>query len=565
MKILKIALLSLAALLIVLVVGLVIFIKTFDLNRFLPEITKNASQALGRALTIERGDLNAGLSGVVLDLKGLRLADIDPAAPPALTVEDAHARLELMPFVFRREIQISSIVFSKVKVAVADPKTPVNILVPTVRAQVSGFSLKDPFTVNMDARVASKVENIRMSTHVQLDTEKSVTTLVNLMLTSDVSQLDLNEVKTITPALAEAPLPTSIAGQLQVEVPKAQIGPKGLEALQANIRISEGSIKMKELPVPLTGVQAKAEADTNAFNVTQLSANLGQGTVNAQARITDYLKALPQLSAKATFGNLNIEELADVKAMPVVVKGKVNGNAAITAQGFDPNVLLPSLKGNGEVTIAEGSIEQFKLFQAMLGPTLGRIPGLSQAIDGILNNVLQKHVGSNTIALDKAQAQFTIADSAVNLDNALLGSKTFDLEAKGKVGFDMNASIATTLRLSSELSAKLVEDTKPLSYLQDETGRLKIDGQTEGVLPNVKFNPSFTFKEAAKSAIVEEGSKQLQKVIEKNPEVGNILNAILGGGNEGQQQQNAAGTNSEEDPNAKTKQQLNGLLNNIFK
>ena len=489
MKILKIVLLSLAAVLAVAILGLFIFIKTFDLNHYLPQITKIASDALGRNVSIDRAGLHVGLDGIILDLDGLHLAGTTPTAPPLLTADKVHGQVEVMPLLLKRQIQVSSMTFTAVKVYVEDPQAPLTIVIASARAQIPNFSLEAPFTVNVDASLASTVENLHATGQVQLNTSTSQTTVSNLVFNTDLAQLNVSDLKTITPALAQAPLPAKLSGKLNVQVARLQVSPKGLQNLQADAVLTIGAA----------------------------------GTVNAQVQIQDS----GHVDAKIIANGVSIADLVDVNTLPVVVKGNINGNVTVAAQGIAPDVLMKSLKGQGSANIANGTIESLRIFQATLGQALGKIPGLSQVIDGLVNSTLQRQLGSETLALDKAEAQFSIADSVVTLENAVALTRAFELNAKGTIGFDMNTAITVNMLVAADLSASLVKEVKPLEYLQ-ENGRIKIDGQVQGVLPNTKFVPSVTVKNVTTNALIQEGVNQLQKVIEKNPEVGQLLNSIFG-------------------------------------
>lgn len=159
--------------------------------------------------------------------------------------------------------------------------------------------------------------------------------------------------------------------------------------------------------------------------------------------------------------------------------------------------------------------------------------------------------------MEKAIAKFSIADEIVNVEDALAQTKAFDINAKGTIGFNMSVDIAVTALMTQDLSTDVAAKVPPLGYLRDENQRIKITGQLTGTAPKVKFIPSADVKNAAQSAIVEEGSKQLQKVFQKNPEVGDLLNAVLGAA----QKQEGDSPDKKE----KNKKALSDALNSIFK
>ena len=71
-RIFKIIVISLLSLFVISAIGLFIFIKTFDFNRFKPQIIAAGGNALGRSIDFTKVDLKLSLKNGVQ----LRLADI---------------------------------------------------------------------------------------------------------------------------------------------------------------------------------------------------------------------------------------------------------------------------------------------------------------------------------------------------------------------------------------------------------------------------------------------------------------------------------------------------------
>ncbi|MBI4309001.1 MAG: hypothetical protein HY591_01575, partial [Candidatus Omnitrophica bacterium] len=370
MKTVKIILLSIPVLFAIIAAGLFIFLKTFDLNRYLPQITKSASEASGRAIDVGRADLNISFQGIVLDVSGIRVADIVPGPRPLVEVDKVRARIEAGSFLAQRKIEISNIVILGTRVTIGD----LGISIPMAQAQV-------PYLV---------------------------------------------------------------------------VGGKGLEGFNARMEFAGGELEFKDL-----------------------------------------------------------------------FKGKINGHMNISGQGPGPETLLKNIKGQGEINISDGVIDTFNVLKAVLGSVLGAVPGLAGSVDGMIAQMLKDKLGEDSGKLEKALAKFTIEDAVVFWDDVMALTKALELKAKGTVGFDMNTDMQVAVLVAENISADLAKKVEPLGYLRDDARRIKISGQLAGTMPDVKFHPSVDLKSVGTNAIIEEGSKQLQKVIEKNPVVGDILNDVL--------------------------------------
>ncbi len=629
-KIIKVLFISIFVILVLAIAGLAIFLKTFDLNKYLPQIVKAASDALGRPVHIDRADLNLSLQGIVVDVSGVRVDD-DPqfSSSPVLEMEKAHLALEFAPLLMAREVRVGSVLIEGTRVnivrsaegvvnaaligkkpegqtwiaakgeAVAvtpapveplvlpalsvksiivrgasieftdhDPKMPLHVIVPGVDITVNEFSLTKSFPVVVDLSLASGVRNIHATMDVQLDVSGQRASVTNGVVQSDLSQLKMDALKAMSPVLAEAPLPLSLEGKVRADIKLLEAGAKGLEKLDAQIELSQGGLKLKEILVSITKIHALADVGIADAKLSDLSLNIGEGTVKIEGDVKDYLKA-QQFTAKINAAGIKIEELIDQAALPVVVKGKVNADVALAGAGFAPDVMMKGLTGKAKVSVTDGVIEKLNILKAVLGPTLGMVPGLADSLDQGINAKLQDKLGEDATVLQKAEAQFTIADSAATINEAVVSTKVFDVTASGRIGFDMTADIPLSIVVAQDLSAQLVKDTQGLSYLSGEDGRIRIDGRLTGLLTAPKFTPVVDLKKIGRNAIMEEGSKQLQKVIEKNPEVGDILNSILGGGSSKAADQDAQPASQVQDSEAssgdKNKKLINNVLNDIFK
>ena len=249
---------------------------------------------------------------------------------------------------------------------------------------------------------------------------------------------------------------------------------------------------------------------------------LGAGTAEAGGDVGPYLKAR-QFTANVIFNAINLEDLADTSVWPVVLKGKLSGHAVISFQGIDPKNILSSLKGQGEANITDGVVERLNILKSVLGSTLSFIPGFADTMDHLITGGLEDQLGADATVLDKAQAKFTVADKVIFIDDALAATKALEMNAKGSVGFNGQVDILTNILIREDLSARLVKKAADMGKLQDDRGRIKITGQVKGTVPDVKFVPSDEVRNVTKGAIIDQGSKKLQKIIDKNPGLGKIL------------------------------------------
>lgn len=552
MKQIKVIALVIITVAVVVVAGLFIFIKTLDLNQYLPQITKTASAAMGRELSIDHANLSLTLKGVVLSCEGVHVKGL-------VDVKRVQAGLDFGVLVAQRKLNFNNIQIDAINLNIPDPKMPLTIIIPQMTATVSDFSLTEPYQLAVDFAFASSVENIHLKMLTRLDSKQGKIVFSDIVFNSDLSQLDMSLIRQISPLLSKAMLPVSLEGQVNLTGSKLILGAKGLEDIQAHLVIDSAGAKLKELLTPISKGRIDAEISLSKMNIIEFHFHIGEGSINGQGEITDYMRK-PVITSKGNIDRIKIEDLIDQSVAPVVLKGKVIASGNLSAESFDPAVFLKTLKGQGEFSVEDGVIEKLNVAKAVLGSTLGIIPGLAEGLDQLLSGTIKDKLGEDATVLQEAKGRFTVEDSVVYLDDARAVSKAFELIAKGTVGLDMKTDVNTSILLTKNISDDLSGKVEQLGYLRDDSGRIKISGQLVGVIPALSFKPNADVKNVAKSALVEEGGKQLEKVIEKNPKVGAVIDSIFG-----KDPATVDSSETTEDSKTKAKKAINNVLNSIFK
>lgn len=124
MKILKIALISIAGLIVVMVIVAVIFIKTFDVNRYKPQIIGEASKALERQVDFQKAYLGISLfRGIELKISNLSISE-DPAFGKGefLAVKNISVGVDVWGYILQKKISITSILIDSPKITLIRQK-----------------------------------------------------------------------------------------------------------------------------------------------------------------------------------------------------------------------------------------------------------------------------------------------------------------------------------------------------------------------------------------------------------------------------------------------------------
>jgi hypothetical protein len=632
MKTLKTILISLIVIVALLFSGVFIFIKTFDVNKYLPQITRQAGSAINRKVNVDHADLNLGLNGLSLELRNITISD-DPqfGTNDFLDLEGAYLGLDVMTLIMNRQVNITKLVLNSPKLSVvrvqngslnvqtmvpassghesspAQPSAaseppasgamvlpavsiqsvsitnarlsfkdenaqmPINAVVSNGQINITNFSLSDPFdfTVSLNAWGSSQ-NNVMVSGRATLDLSHAAAHIKGLRITSDLNLWDWNEFRTVTPMLQKLPVwPQEVKGHALLDIPELSASAKGLEGLVLHMSLTDGYVKLKELLSAFDNISLQADSDLKDLSVKQLQAHAGTGVIEAQLDVHG-ITSSPTYNFQLQSKSVKVESLIDQSKAPAVLKGDVDGQFTGSGAGFDPQLMLQNLKGQGQFSLKNAEIDKLNILKTILDK-LNFIPGLGaivqNALETSISSTLKSELDTDTTVLDKAEGTVKVENKTVSIEDSQLESKLFSIGAKGTMDFDLNTRIDVNTYLAADLSAALTKSAKPLQGLLDEQNRLYIPGKVSGTAPSLSYQPQIDY--ISKKVAISEGSQQLQKVLGKNPGVANILNAVLGGG----QTASTDSTGSAADQSSTTQGQnqddsskkiINGFLNTIL-
>src|SRR3989338_3641236 len=111
MKALKIIFITVVVFIFLAVLGLIIFLKTFDIKKFKTQIVQEASQALGRDVGMKDIALSLSLQqGLLLQVDGLTVKDLPQySAENFFQVERVKFAVDFLSFLKERKITVSGI------------------------------------------------------------------------------------------------------------------------------------------------------------------------------------------------------------------------------------------------------------------------------------------------------------------------------------------------------------------------------------------------------------------------------------------------------------------------
>lgn len=606
MKLAKIIIFSLAALVVLAIVAAVIIVNTVDVNKFKPQIIAQANSALnGRFLDFKRARLGLSpIRGVSVRIEGVTVTE-DPAFGPGnfLSIDSASLGVNVLGYLVRRQISISSISIDSLRMTVIRQKDgtinaqtiakttapasgqqraapaaampallisslkvnnssvkfidnsfspPLSLDVADIDIAVSAFSLTSPFSFRVDAAVLSKEQNIAVSGKAQLDLASNSVTISGLSASTDLSRLLLASVPSALPMLKGAPLPVQLQGKAEVGVDSLTAGASGLGAISANASISGGMVKMKEMAVPLTDIGLKARIAGKDATVEKFSAIAGGGSVTVSGSIRDYLAA-QQFSLLAEAKRLDLKEVIAQEKLPAQMEGIADVVLKLSGAGFTPDSLKQNLSGQADISLEKAKLTDINLLRLVLD-RIAVIPGLSERVQAGLPERFKQKLSRKDTVLSDVQIPAVIENGRMVVKEMTLGAEEFTFIGGGSFGIDSTFVLEGSFLIPQDLSAAMVTQVSELSYLLNGENQIFIPLKLVGSAGQ-RLNVVVDAEYIAKRLLVEQGKKQLFKSLEK----------ALGGGAGGQgtdSSQEGSGNQTSKDPAEDT---VGGLLQDIFK
>ena len=431
MKVIRIIFFTLLAFVLIAGAGIFIFFETFDADQYLPEITRQASQVLGRPVSVGHVGLGLSRQGISLDAGPLIIADdLNFTKQPFITVDKVRVSLDLKPLILRREIHITTILLQSPQIHIIRSQDG-NINVQSIGQK----SQSTPSVILSEAKDLNKNNSLKDSSPL------------GLRMTAK---------ETVSNSISKEHV---LFGDLTVK----------------SIKIQDASISFID------------QSQTMPLDIwlTNISTNLNDVSLSPSGELT----------------------------------------------------------AKGEIIIAQGVIKNFNIIKTALSHTLGVFGGIDDNIDNLLNGKLKSKLGTDDTILEKAEAKFSLHDKAIFIDESLIQTNIFELTAKGSVDQGLNTDIQTMLHLNADVSALLVNELDGLKLLCDDSKRIAIDASLTGVIPRLKYKPNKDFRKKSKQMLMEEG--------------GNILGALLGGGQ--------TSTQGQDTPSQDTGVKIKKNFKNIFK
>jgi len=604
MKVWKILLIVTAVLTAILILAAVIFVNTFDINRYKPQIVSRASQALGRPVDFAKVSLAISLrQGISLKIADLRVGE-DPAFGEGdfLAVKYASFGIDVLGFIFQKKVNLPSIFIDSPRITLirsGDGSVNINklgrlkekdrgISVPSVAAlpalfissvKVTGgtliyvdrlfepvlnFKIKDlgllasrvsltksfPFTV--EAAVLGEQKNVFLKGMARVDLQQGEFTISDLKGTADLSRILPEQIPLDFPMTKNLILPSSLKGEVVLSLSRMNVGAEGISALSAEVSLQKGSAQFKDMASGLEDMALSAKITEKDFLLEKASASLGKGSIEATAAVENYfLKQIYKMQARAE--NLSLADLIAQEKAPVKLAGTASWQLTLKGEGFSPSNINSNLSGQAEITLLKPVLKDINVLRTVLDK-ISVIPRLFKKIETNLPERFKQKIGQADTVFSDIRLPATIANGRLVVKDMLLQADEFVFKGQGEFGFDSAFSLEGAFLIPQDLSQAMVAAAEQLQYLLNADSQIYIPLKVSGNAAGMKFNVDPVY--IAQKLLTEQSKEQIFKLIDK---------ALGTKKDSGQpQEQNALEQEGVQDKEPATEEKVRGILRDIL-
>ncbi len=569
-KIMKFVFIGLVCAVIIALAGAMVFMLTFDIKRYKPDIIAAAQKAAGRQVAFDDIVLKVSLArGIQLRLSGLSVAE-DPSfgATPFFTAERIDLGISPVDLIMKKQVRvlnaavktpqviivrlfdgrfnvqslaqkpaqeqkgqkkqsfppassvpaipavfINDLLLEKMSIRYIDrsESSAIDLTCRDIRFAVRNFSFGKEFNFDMRASLFSQEPDFSIRGKARYIPEKQTIEITNAAIGSDLSLVSAQELKNSVSALKEASLPEQLKGAVKINLESLTAGPAGLVSLKASGELTEGMVKFKELAVPLGSIRSKFNMTESLLTFNDTACSLGKGMIVLSGEIKDYLNT-QQFQLKASAAGIDLAECLDQSSYSIKTQGLLSGSVEGNGKGFDPKSLPAALTAAGNLEMKEGRLVDFNVLK-MVFEKIPVVSNLAGILETNLPEEYREKFRQKDTVITSLKLAGTMAGGSITIQPAAAEAEGFSFEGTGTAGLDKNFSLNGSFVILQDMSSRIIDSVPEMKFLQDESQQIRFPLQIAGKDGAVSFMPDV--RGIGVNAIKNKAAEELQKVFDK--------------------------------------------------
>ncbi|MDP2652659.1 MAG: AsmA family protein [Candidatus Omnitrophota bacterium] len=557
------------------VITAVIFVKTFDAERFRTQLVADLSSRLGTRVDIDRLNLSLSLfRGLTLEAGGIRVQDLpDFSSGPLFAVKEILCVVDGMAFLSRREVVVSQVLVASpllnlvknkagalnvsdllARLNAPGPESPKSgqpssspgktskqtppfpkLLVKTIQVSDGEFSFSD---LGQTPPVRVAVQDFRLKME-GLSLSRAFPFQGGFSVFSDSPQVNFSGQMQLDPKTGQCRLDdVKVSADLaQISWEKITEGIPSLKAVPVSVEF-RGSLQalvsqMIAGPAGLHVLSLKGDISGLGVRMPQAPVSVEDGRVSLEMSEKDLNfpeislvlgggavkgkgKIEDYLQQQRFYFDMTAEKIHLAQPLPELgpetrFTGDLAGHWRAEGQGFQGDAFLAGLCGAGEMQVSGGTLSKFNLLDFVFGK-ISFVPDLSAIVKAAVPEGTREELSRSDTVFQTIQVVLDFKEEILSINRAEFVTTAFSLLSSGSMDVKARVKLDSDLFLAKDVAQSVLSRAPEFQGLVEEDGTMRIPlSGYEGPVSSLKIYPDL--EAVGKRMIKARGKEEIKKLI----------------------------------------------------
>ena len=253
-----------------------------------------------------------------------------------------------------------------------------------------------------------------------------------------------------------------------------------------SLDISSGEVRAIEFERFTTNFAVTGEVAT----FTDLTVQLLGGSYGAEGGYAFPGGETPSFELRQTLDALDVGALlaSQSEEGESLMTGRLSGRLDLGGAGNDGDEWRQSLRGSGEVAVADGVLARVNLPDLLLESLTG-VRGLTDLLSDDIREKYADLLEAKDTPFDDMSATLQIEGGRATTKDAVITARDYSLRGAGSIESSAEVDFTATFVASKALTEDFVHSVRETKYLTDDDGRIDIPARIVGQLPDVRIEP----------------------------------------------------------------------------
>ncbi len=457
---------------VVLIIALIVFILTLDMNRYKDPLIEKVEGLIGRDVKINNLSLSV-FPRTVIRMNGVSIKDRDKTWDERmLKAGSLEAVIKLLPLL-RRDIQIESLIIKGLSVNMADlgVKPLPDFKLDVIEALFKNVSLYGP--IHSEAKLSlfgRGRENIRLKALLYPEIETKRPYLENVEIAADLGKFDL---VSFLNALGQTEMSRQfigkeLTGKLILSSEEVYLDPEKIYDSNVYIELSSGATDILPVGKGVSKIKLDAALREGDLIIEKLTGLLGGGSFSIKGALEDFSSS-QKINLDTTLRNIKVEEfLPEGSPGEPYLEGELGIEVEVSLRGLKREEMVDTLMAKGVMELDKAVLNNMNILRVSLDE-LNMLPGLVRKLKSRLPERYKDLLRQDYTSFSPLKAQFDCKNGKLLFQDFLIESDAFYITGRCSLGLDGEVNINPLCSLPFSLRTSPYQENKPFLLIAFKT------------------------------------------------------------------------------------------------